>query len=76
MQPRVVFDYHIVKTDTNEFMPQRGVSGWLDGFSTVVYWRDAVPVPAPTIELAKAYLDSIKKFDTSCTPGAVVEGVS
>jgi hypothetical protein len=68
-----IFEHRIVKTDTGEFMPQRGVAEELVDFTVArLRWRDAIPQAAPTVELARLYLDSIRKFDTRCTAGEVV----
>lgn len=68
-----IFEYRISRLDDGSgFMPQRGVSGNLDGISRRMYWCDAVPVPAPTLEMAETYLASIQQFDLRDSPGVIV----
>ncbi len=72
---QVIFDYRIVEVETENgslFMPQRGVNGHIDGLSSTTYWRDAVPTPAPSRELADLYVKSLQIFDQSQTQGKVV----
>lgn len=79
--PDEIFEYRIVQYKRVEpengetveaWMPQRGVSGHIDGVSGRTYWRDALPWPAPTRDLADQFVKSLKEFDTRQTEGTVV----
>lgn len=73
--PLRFLDYRIVKTDTQHgqlFMPQRGTPNAIDGIASTIYWRDAVPCAAPSLELAKMYIKSMREFDSLQSEGRVV----
>ncbi len=67
------FEYRIVEFSTEQgrrWMPQRGVCP--NEASSEPTWCDAVPVAAPTRELADAWVRSLREFDAVLTQGTVV----
>jgi hypothetical protein len=75
-----IFEYRIIEytapdTDGREytqFMPQRGVSSNLEGIGRWTYWRDAVPMAAPTVQIAEAWVVSLRDFDARQSEGKIV----
>ena len=70
--PESIFEYRIVETAEGFFMPQRGIPEGSDAIVSRFVWRDAVPEAAPSLEVAGAYVNSLKTFDARQSDGRVV----